>query len=173
MRLKGLLSAPGAWTKVCPKVPGVGLWLGAQGTGRGAQWAGRLSLCSLPEPPVTALGLAPCSSSPNEPPAAGRRLGGQWLDYRRVQAEDPCIWGQLWPLLGANNGLDTKQPAWIFSLPPFCAERGQESERLGRGDRHPTTWSNLAPPPYSLWSLCNFCLPTELGDAFYYQGDPK
>jgi hypothetical protein len=74
MRLKGLLSAPGAWTKVCPKVPGVGLWLGAQGTGRGAQWAGRLSLCSLPEPPVTALGLAPCSSSPNEPPAAGRRL---------------------------------------------------------------------------------------------------
>lgn len=32
------------------------------------------SLCSLPEPPVTALGLAPCSSSPNEPPAAGRRL---------------------------------------------------------------------------------------------------
>lgn len=40
----GLLSTTGAWTKVCPKVPGVGLRLGAQGTGRGAQWAGRLSV---------------------------------------------------------------------------------------------------------------------------------
>lgn len=32
------------------------------------------SPCSLPAPPVTALGLDPCSSSPNEPPAAGKRL---------------------------------------------------------------------------------------------------
>lgn len=49
-----------------------------RGTGRGAQQAGRQAggraLCVPSQPWVTALGLAPCSSFPNEPPAAGRRL---------------------------------------------------------------------------------------------------
>lgn len=36
--------------------------------------AGRRALCVPSQPWVTALGLAPCSSFPNEPPAAGRRL---------------------------------------------------------------------------------------------------
>lgn len=36
--------------------------------------AGRRALCVPSQPWVTALGPAPCSSFPNEPPAAGRRL---------------------------------------------------------------------------------------------------
>lgn len=88
----------------------------------------------------------------------------------------PSIWDQLWLLLWANNGPDTKKPAWICHCPPFRAEQGKESKRLGRGDRQPATWTNLTPPPNSLWSLFNCCLPTELGDTSlhsYYQGDPK
>lgn len=43
--------------------------------------------------------------------------------------EDPCFWDQLWPLLlGANNELDSKQPAWIFYLPSFCAEERNQKD---------------------------------------------
>lgn len=41
---------------------------------RKGSWAGRRALCVPSQPWVTALGPAPCSSFPNEPPAAGRRL---------------------------------------------------------------------------------------------------
>ena len=46
---------------------------GRSGDRKGSS-AGRRALCVPSQPWVTALGLAPCSSFPNEPPAAGRRL---------------------------------------------------------------------------------------------------
>lgn len=106
----------------------------------------------------------------------GHRPGWPVAGLVKGAGRGPSIWDQLWLLLWANNGPDTKKPAWICFCPPFRAEQGKESKRLGRGDRQPSTWSNLTPPPNSLWSLFNCCLPTELGDASlhsYYQGDPK
>lgn len=49
-------------------------WSMAKHSGDRKGSAGRRALCVPSQPWVTALGPAPCSSFPNEPPAAGRRL---------------------------------------------------------------------------------------------------
>lgn len=54
------------------------------------------------------------------------------------------------------------QEASLDLLPsPFTCRAGKGIKKPREGDRHPTTWPNLTPPPNSLWSLFNFCLPTE------------
>lgn len=59
----------------------------------------------------------------------GHRPGWPVAGLEKGAGEDPCFWDQLWPLLlGANNELDSKQPAWIFYLPPFCAEERNQKD---------------------------------------------
>lgn len=59
----------------------------------------------------------------------GHRPGWPVAGLEKGAGRGPMLLGSaLATAAGASNELDNKQPAWIFYLPPFCAEERNQKD---------------------------------------------